>query len=143
MTQPAGEDAPGLSGGLSSDDAAARLRTQGANAIPEHRRHPVVLFLARLSGPVPWMLEAALVLQLVLGRWVEASILVGLLLFNATISFSHARHARGALDLLQAKLQIVARVCRDGVWSRISAADLVPGDLVHVRVGTSSRPISA
>jgi H+-transporting ATPase len=121
--------------GLASDEARSRLRQFGPNAVPEPRPRSFLVFLRKLSGPVPWMLEAALVLELVLGKRVEAFILGVLLLINAAVSFSHERRARGALDLLRKQLQVLARVRRDGSWTRLPAEGLVPGDAVHVRVG--------
>ncbi|HSQ62397.1 MAG TPA: plasma-membrane proton-efflux P-type ATPase [Polyangiaceae bacterium] len=127
--------APGGSRGLTTDEAVARGRQFGPNAIPEHRRHPLTTLLRKLSGPVPWMLEAALLLEVVLGKHVEAAILVGLLLLNAGVSFSHERRAQGALELLRTKLRVLARVRRDGSWTQIPTDALVPGDVVHVRMG--------
>ena len=121
--------------GLTSAEAAERLRDTGPNAIPEPRRRPVAAFLRKLSGPVPWMLEAALVLELSMGKRLEAAILVVLVLLNAGVSFSHERRAERALELLRQKLRVLARVLRDGAWNRVPAETLVPGDVVHVRVG--------
>ncbi len=121
--------------GLSSNEAAARLREFGPNAVPEAKRNPALAFLRKLSGPIPWMLEAALALELVLGKHVEAAILVGLLLLNAMVSFSHERNAQKALDLLRSRLRVLARVRRDGAWTQLPADGIVPGDAVHVRVG--------
>lgn len=121
--------------GLTSAEAAQRLREGGPNAIPEHRRHPAVALLHKLWGPVPWMLEAALALEIVLGKGIEAALLGALLAVNAVVSFSHEHRAQEALELLRAKLHVLARVYRDGVWSRVPAESLVPGDLVHVRMG--------
>ncbi len=121
--------------GLTSDVAAQRLRETGPNAVPDRRPRALVAFLRKLSGPIPWMLEAALVLEVVLGKGIEAAVLVGLLLLNATVSFSHEHRAQGALDLLRTKLRVLARVRRDGSWTQIPADALVPGDAVHVRMG--------
>ena len=121
--------------GLTSGEASKRLRDFGPNAVPERRPHPLVTFLRKLSGPVPWMLEAALGLEVALDRRAEAAILTGLLLLNAGVSFSHERRAQGALDLLRTKLRVFARVQRDGTWTSITADALVPGDAVHVRMG--------
>ena len=121
--------------GLTTADASKRLRDVGPNAIPERRRHPIAAFLRKLSGPIPWMLEAALALELAFDKRVEAAILVVLLFINAGVSFSHERRAERALDLLRTKLHVLARVLRDGVWTQVSAEVLVPGDVVHVRMG--------
>jgi H+-transporting ATPase len=123
------------SAGLTSAEAAVRLRDLGPNATPERRPRTIAIVLRKLVGPVPAMLEAALVLELALGKHVEAVILVALLLINAGVSYSHERRARDALDLLRTKLRVLARVRRDGSWAQIPAEALVPGDVVHVRMG--------
>ncbi len=121
--------------GLTSAEAVSRLLTHGENRIPERRHHPVLRFLGRLWAPVPWMLEAALLLELALGRRTQAVIILVLLLLNATVAFFEERHVRSALDLLRVRLTIQARVRRDGEWRTLAAALLVPGDLIHVRMG--------
>ncbi|HVY45090.1 MAG TPA: HAD-IC family P-type ATPase, partial [Minicystis sp.] len=121
--------------GLTSAEASARLLRFGPNAAAPRRRRPVVAFLRRFWGPVPLMLEAALLLEVALGKHVEAAILVALLLSNALVSFAHARRAQDALELLRSKLRVPARVLRDGAWASIPADGLVQGDVVHVRMG--------
>lgn len=121
--------------GLTTAEAAQRLRESGPNAIEEPRRSLASALLRKLWGPVPWMLEVALALEIALGRIAEAALLAALLAVNTLVSFSHERRAQQALDLLRAKLHVVARVYRDGRWTGVSAESLVPGDLVHVRMG--------
>ncbi len=124
-----------LAVGLSTEEATQRLRRWGPNAIPERRSHPALTLVRKLWGPVPWMLEAALALEIALGKAEEALLITAVLVVNALVSFSHERRAREALDLLRAKLHVDARVLRDGGWTRIPSASLVQGDLVHVRMG--------
>ena len=121
--------------GLTSAEAQKRLAEFGPNAVEEKKQHTWLLFLHKFWAPVPWMLEVTLVLEGILGKWPEAIIIALLLLFNAVLGFSQERKAQGALTLLKQKLRITARACRDGQWCSLSAADLVPGDMVHVRVG--------
>jgi len=121
--------------GLTAAEAASRLGADGPNAIPERRADPTRAFLEKLSGPVPWMLQAALVLEVALQKLVEALIVVALLLLNAIVSFIQETRARDALALLRARLRVVARVRRDGRWTELPAEDLVHGDLVHVSLG--------
>lgn len=121
--------------GLTSAEAQKRLAEFGLNAVEEKKQHTWLLFLHKFWAPVPWMLEVTLVLEGILGKWPEAIIIALLLLFNAVLGFSQERKAQGALTLLKQKLRITARACRDGQWCSLSAADLVPGDMVHVRVG--------
>lgn len=121
--------------GLTSAEAQKRLTEFGPNAVEEKKQHTWLLFLHKFWAPVPWMLEVTLVLEGILGKWPEAIIIALLLLFNAVLGFSQERKAQGALALLKQKLRITARACRDGQWCSLPAADLVPGDMVHVRVG--------
>ncbi|MCL4527285.1 MAG: plasma-membrane proton-efflux P-type ATPase [Gammaproteobacteria bacterium] len=121
--------------GLSSDEARQRLAQYGPNAVTEEKPKNWLLFLHKFWAPVPWMLEGTLILEAILGRWPEAIIITLLLIFNGVLGFSQERKAQSALELLKERLRIQARACRDGQWQSIPAADLVPGDLVHVRVG--------
>jgi H+-transporting ATPase len=122
-------------GGLSAREAQERLRQHGSNAVPEERPHPLLLFLHKFWSPVPWMLEVTLLLELVLGRYTQAIIIAILLVLNAVLSFVQERRASNALSLLRQHLAIQVRVLRDGRWQLTLAQDLVPGDVVHVRMG--------
>jgi len=121
--------------GLTSAEAASRLAQYGANAVPEEQPHGFRTLIGKLWGPVPWMLEVTVVLELVLGKYVEAVIIALLLCFNAVLSFSQERRAQGALELLRGRLTVQSRVLRDGKWQLIAAEGLVPGDAVHLRAG--------
>ncbi len=121
--------------GLSSTEVAQRLAQYGPNVIAEDRPNPLKLFLKKLWGPVPWMLEATLVLELIMGNRIEGLIIGFLLVFNAILGFMHQQKAQNALNMLRTRLQIMARVRRDGVWKQVASAELVPGDYVHLRVG--------
>ncbi|TAK84611.1 MAG: plasma-membrane proton-efflux P-type ATPase [Betaproteobacteria bacterium] len=121
--------------GLTSAEAQARMREQGPNAIAQARPSMVKAFLLKFWGLIPWMLEIAIVVDLLLGRWVEAVVIVVLLLVNGLMGFMQEKRAMGALALLRQRLTINARVRRDGRWQQVPAADLVPGDLVRVRAG--------
>jgi H+-transporting ATPase len=122
-------------GGLTSDDAARRLKQYGPNAAAEERSHPVVAFLGKFWAPVPWMLELTVVLELALGRHGEAVVIGVLLLFNALLAFVQENRAQTALSLLRQRLSVQARALRDGRWRLVPAKDLVPDDVIHVRMG--------
>ncbi len=121
--------------GLTTEQAAERLKQCGPNEVSERRESRWLAFARQLWAPVPWMLEAAVVLTLVLGKLADAVIICILLVFNAVVSLVQQDRASGALDLLRRRLAVEARVRRDGEWRRVLARDLVPGDVVHVRVG--------
>jgi H+-transporting ATPase len=121
--------------GLSGNEAASQLARYGPNEIAPERRSRLRALAGKLNGPVPWLLEAAIVLESAAGKAVEAMIIALLLMFNAVLSFAQEGRAQGALALLAQRLRIEARVRRDGRWQLVDARQLVPGDVVHVRLG--------
>ncbi len=121
--------------GLTSAEAAERLQQYGPNAIVEAPTRSGIMLLQRFWGVIPWMLEAAIILDLILARWAEATVIAALLVFQAGLGFYQERRAKRAVALLRQRLSINARVRRDGRWQTIAAADLVPEDLVHLRAG--------
>ena len=107
----------------------------GRNAIQDVVPHPLNRALGKLWAPVPWMLEAAVVLQLLLGDYAEAAAIAFLLVFNAGLSFFQEGRAQATLDALKSRLPLNASVLRDGVWTTLVAADLVHGDVVRLSLG--------
>ena len=136
--QPRQEPAGEALRGLDSAEAERRLAENGPNEVAEERRHPVAALLRKFWGPIPGMLEATIVIQLFLGKPDEALIIAALLLFNAGVSFAEESRADRALSLLRHRLAIKARTLRDGRWLSVPARTLVPGDLVHLRMGDLS-----
>ena len=125
----------GNAAGLTSSEARERLQRFGANGMPDTTEHPWRRALEKFWAPVPWMLEAAIVLELALGKYVEAAVIAGLLAFNAVVSLVQEGRAQHTLAALKARLSLTASVRRDGVWVKIPAADLVPGDIIKLSLG--------
>jgi len=121
--------------GLSDGEVQKRRAQYGANTIAEKLIPLWRGILAKFWAPVPWMLEAVIALQMVLGRRLEALVIAVLLVFNAMVAFLQERRAKDALALLRRTLHVNARVLRNGQWREVPAERLVPGDLVHVRAG--------
>jgi len=121
--------------GLTSDEAQVRLLASGPNAVPDLAEHPLRRALTKLWAPIPWMLEAAVLLQLALGDYAEASAVAFLLVFNAGLAFFQEGRAQATLDALKSRLSLTASVRRDGVWKTLSAAELVRGDIVKLSLG--------
>jgi H+-transporting ATPase len=121
--------------GLTSEEARRRLEQFGPNAVPDTSLHPFRMALDKFWAPVPWMLEAAIVLQVVLGEYVEAAIIGALLVFNAVLGFFQEGRAQATLAALKSRLALTAAVRRDGVWANRPAAELVPGDVVKLSLG--------
>ena len=128
-----GEDNP--AGGLTSEDARARLAKFGPNAMPDTAIRPWRMAVAKFWAPVPWMLEAAVILQIVLHEHVEAAVIALLLVFNAALGFFQEGHAQATLAALKSRLALTAAVRRDGAWKNIPAAELVPDDTVKLSLG--------
>ena len=121
--------------GLTSKEARQRLLQYGPNEVAEVRAYPWLLFLSKFWAPVAWMLEATILLQFILGKTDEAVVISLLLVFNAVLSFAQENRANNALSLLKKRLAIQVRVFRDNVWQQAAAQELVPGDVVHLRMG--------
>jgi H+-transporting ATPase len=125
----------GLQSGLTADEARRRLEKFGANAMPDTSAHPFWMALEKFWAPVPWMLEAAAILELVLGKYVEAAIIVTLLVFNAALGLFQESRAQATLAALKSRLALNASVRRDDAWKTIPAVELVPGDVVKLSLG--------
>jgi H+-transporting ATPase len=121
--------------GLTEAEAKKRLAQYGPNEIPEKKTNALLKFLSYFWGPIPWMIEVAVVLSAVVRHWPDFFIILVLLLANATIGFWEEREAGNAIDALKARLAIKARVKRDGKWITPPAKDLVPGDAIRLRLG--------
>ena len=124
-----------VSEGLTSDEAHARLTKDGPNAMPDTSAHPLRNALTKFWAPVPWLLEASVVLELVLHKYYEAAVIAALLVFNAALAYFQEARAQATLAALKSRLALNASVQRDGQWKTVPAADLVCGDLVKLSLG--------
>ena len=122
-------------GGLSEEEVRSRLQEYGFNDIPEEKKHPLLRFLRYFWGPIPWMIEVAALLSAIIQHWEDFGIIFLMLVINAVVGFFQERKAENAIELLKQRLAPNARVLRDGVWTEIPARGLVPGDIVHIRLG--------
>jgi H+-transporting ATPase len=123
------------SNGLTTVAAQNRLQHDGPNAVPDTSIHPIQNALAKFWAPVPWLLEAAIVLQVVLHKYIEAAVIGGLLIFNAALAAIQEGRTQATLDALKSRLALNASVKRDGVWKTTPAKELVRGDLVKLSLG--------
>lgn len=121
--------------GLSAAEAEKRLAESGPNALPEEKRSLLAQIAAYFWGPIPWMIEAAAILSAIAGDIEDLIIILVMLLLNAAIGFWQEHQASNALSALKNQLALSARVRRDGAWQDLPARDLVPGDIVHLRLG--------
>jgi H+-transporting ATPase len=121
--------------GLSDDEASRRLDTYGPNAIEEEEQHPILTFLSYFWGPIPWMIEVAAALSLVVRHWTDFAVIMIMLVINAVVGFWEEHQAANALEELKKQLALTARVIRGGKWRQVAAKELVPGDVIRVRLG--------
>jgi len=121
--------------GLSQAEAQRGLARYGYNELHEEKTNPILKFLSYFWGPIPWMIEVAAILSILVRHWEDFAIILALLLMNAVVGFWEEYQAGNAIAALQKKLALRARVKRDGAWTTIPARELVPGDLVRLRIG--------
>jgi len=121
--------------GLASQEVTRRLGELGPNMMEERHESLALKLLGYFWGPIPWMIEAAALLSLIVRHWTDMIIISVMLIFNAAVGFWQERKADNALEALKGELALKARVRRDGKWSEAPAEDLVPGDVVRLRPG--------
>src|SRR5213594_4980934 len=121
--------------GLNPADLQEHFNNYGPNALAEEKKSALSAFFAYFWGPIPWMIEAAALMALVVKDWGDFTIIASLLLFNALLGFWEEHEASNALDALKNSLALKARVLRDGQWQEIDARTLVPGDIVRLYLG--------
>ncbi|MDD2336702.1 MAG: plasma-membrane proton-efflux P-type ATPase [Geobacteraceae bacterium] len=121
--------------GLSQAEAQKRLAHYGPNEIEEKQVNPFLKFLTYFWGPIPWMIEVAVILSAIDRHWPDFAIILLLLFANAVVGFWEEHQAGNAIAALKAKLAIKARVKRDGQWTTPAARELVPGDVIRIRLG--------
>jgi H+-transporting ATPase len=122
--------------GLTSDEARIRLEKDGPNAMPDTSAHPLRNALAKFWAPVPWLLEASVILELGLHKYYEAAVIAALLVFNAALAYFQESRAQATLTALKSRLALNASVQRDGEWKTVPAAELVCGDLIKLSLGS-------
>lgn len=121
--------------GLTGDEVQNRLEKYGYNEIEEKKQSTVLKFFSYFWGPIPVMIIVAAILSAVLRHWPDVAVIVVLLLVNAVVGFREEYQADNAIAALKKKLALKARVKRDGEWTGIPARELVPGDVVRLRIG--------
>ncbi len=121
--------------GLSKAEVRTSLEQYGYNVVSKQPPGQLREILNRLWGPIPWMLEIALIIEVSLGKTIEPAIIAGWLAFSEILGGIQERRAQSALDLLRSRLKVNASVCRDGTWRLIPARELVPGDFIALTAG--------
>jgi len=121
--------------GLSQSEAGNNLKEFGYNEVLSKKASPLLLLLKKFWGLTAWMLELIIILSWFLHRPSDAYIVLGLLIFNAAVGFVQENNAANAVDALKQKLQVNVKLLRDGDWKTLAARELVPGDIIRIRVG--------
>ena len=121
--------------GLSQAEAEKRLTQYGPNEITDKKTNQFLKFLSYFWGPIPWMIEGAVILSALVQHWLDFFIILLLLCSNAVVGFWEEHQAGNAIAALKARLAILAKVKRDGKWQNPKASELVPGDVVRLRLG--------
>jgi plasma-membrane proton-efflux P-type ATPase len=121
--------------GLTLAEVDVNRKEHGYNEVTEQKQHPALKFLGKFWGVSAWMLELIMVLSAVLRKYADLVVVGALLVANAVVSFTQERRAAGVVEALRKRLQVSARVLREGIWNVIPARELVPGDIVRVRPG--------
>ena len=124
-----------VSKGLTAAEAAVRLSRYGPNALDEKKTSRFERLKRYFWAPIPWMIEAAAILSAVLGDWADFAIILTMLLVNAGVDYWQESKAGNAIEALKARLAPKARVLRDGAWTDVPARDVVPGDVVALKLG--------
>jgi H+-transporting ATPase len=121
--------------GLNPVQLQERLSKYGPNALAAEKKSALSALLTYFWGPIPWMIEAAALMALIVRDWGDFTIIASLLLFNALLGFWEEHEASNALDALKSSLALKARVLRDGKWQQVDAQTLVPGDIIRLYLG--------
>ena len=121
--------------GLSEAEAQKRLTQYGRNEITVKKTNELLKFLSYFWGPIPWMIEAAVILSGVVRHWLDFFIILLLLASNAVVGYWEEHQAGNAIAALKARLAVKAKVLRDGKWTNPNASEVVPGDVVRLRLG--------
>jgi H+-transporting ATPase len=121
--------------GLEETEVHKRLDLFGYNELVEEDTKPLLRFLSYFWGPIPWMIEVATVLSALVQHWADFAIILTLLVVNAIVGFWEEFQAGNAIAALKAKLALMARVKRNGQFTSVPAREIVPGDVIRVRLG--------
>ncbi|MFV2005416.1 MAG: HAD-IC family P-type ATPase, partial [Gammaproteobacteria bacterium] len=121
--------------GLTVSTAAERLKQYGYNEIEDKQEPLWHRVFRRFWGPIPWMIEIAALLSAIVQKWEDFIIVLVLLLINAGLDFFQEHRALNALKALKAEMDMQVTVLRDGSFRRIPVRELVPGDIVKLKIG--------
>lgn len=121
--------------GLTSAEAEKRIQQYGPNRLPERHVNPFLVFLGFMWNPLSWAMEVAAIIAISLVDYVDFILIFSLLIVNSLIGYMEEKSAGNAVAALMSQLAPQAKVRRDCEWKQVPAADLVPGDIIRIRIG--------
>jgi len=121
--------------GLNEEDVKERLAKFGYNELNEKEESWLHRLFRRFWGPIPWMIEVAATLSAVAHRWEDFSVIMFMLLVNAFVDFYQESKALSAIAVLKKKLARKALVLREGEWKNVDAKEIVPDDIIKIKLG--------
>lgn len=121
--------------GLSDEQVAALRLRYGFNEVKEKQTSAIILLAKKFWGLTAWMLEATTIISFLLHKPFDGFVITGLLVFNGLIGFFNELKAAKTVAALQQQLQVMARVLRNGDWIQLPSKELLPGDIVRLRMG--------
>lgn len=122
-------------GGLSTAEVKERIEKFGYNEIPEKEETLFHRIFRRFWGPIPWMIEVAALLSALVEKWEDFSIIMVMLLVNAVLDFYQESKALNAIKALKQSLASSALVLRNGKWEQLDAREVVPDDIIKLKIG--------
>lgn len=122
--------------GLSSQEATKRLKEKGFNELPSKKRELIILkFLKQFNSPLIYILFIAMIISFVFGHLLDAYVILGVVLINATIGFIQEKKAEHAIEALKKMIVSYSKVYRDNQLIKIPAKELIPGDVIFLESG--------
>ncbi|EIE81463.1 plasma-membrane proton-efflux P-type ATPase [Rhizopus delemar RA 99-880] len=121
--------------GLSSQEVAERQERFGMNELPEKKTNPFLKFFGYFTGPISYLIEISCVIAGIVGDWIDFGIILALLIINAVIGYIEEAKAESALDALRQTLALKTRCYRDNELKEVDVKELVPGDVIVLRIG--------
>lgn len=123
--------------GLTTKEVEERLAEFGPNKLPESTRNPFLVFFGYMWNPLSWAMEAAAIIAIAVNDWADFALIVALLLMNSFISYHEEASADQAIKALAAALAPKAKALRNGEFVSVDAVQLVPGDILVIKVSIS------
>ncbi len=121
--------------GLTDEEVNGRLSKYGFNEIESKKQSVFLRFASRFIGAIPLMLYLVIGISIYLGNVIDAYVVIGLVIFNGIAAFLEEYKADNTLELLKKKLSVSVNVKRNGAWTTVPSREIVPGDLIRVKLG--------